>query len=193
MEYYYKGKNVDEPWDKSRIPIPGLPEEFIWMHVNCGSKMRNLLGYAINEFNSDTYKAIVWSGSGNAVSKTISCAEIIKRRYKEIYQINKICYRRNEEHWEPLMKDLDPLVVVREVPTIHILLSKEPLNESEPGYQCLSGPCVSAKKGTPNQRTKTSQNYQPKPRTQRAPCLLGEFAPTGMSTSQKRKKNSNDR
>jgi hypothetical protein len=40
---------------------------------------------------------------------------------------------RVEEFWEPLLEELDPLVVVREVPTIHVLLSKDPLNTAEPG------------------------------------------------------------
>jgi hypothetical protein len=40
---------------------------------------------------------------------------------------------RVEEFWDPLLEELDPLVVVREVPTIHILLSKAPLNTAEPG------------------------------------------------------------
>lgn len=49
------------------------------------------------------------------------------------------CYKcvcmpfRVEEFWEPQLEELDPLVVVREVPTIHILLSKDPLNTAEPG------------------------------------------------------------
>ena len=40
---------------------------------------------------------------------------------------------RVEEYWEPQLEDLDRLVVEREVPTIHILLSKDPLNSAEPG------------------------------------------------------------
>lgn len=41
---------------------------------------------------------------------------------------------RVEEYWEPSIENLESLVVVREVPTIHILLSKDPLNTEEPGY-----------------------------------------------------------
>ena len=51
--------------------------------------------------------------------------------------LRKVCEMlsasRVEEYWEPQFEDLDRLVVVREVPTIHILLSKEPLNTAEPG------------------------------------------------------------
>ncbi|XP_069683708.1 ribonuclease P protein subunit p25-like protein isoform X2 [Periplaneta americana] len=95
--------------------------------------MRNMLGYAMKAFKEE--RAIVWSGSGAAMGKTISCVEIMKRRFKQVHQLTKICYRKVEEFWEPQLEDLDPLVVVREVPTIHILLSKDPLNTAEPGYQ----------------------------------------------------------
>ncbi|XP_023713320.1 ribonuclease P protein subunit p25-like protein [Cryptotermes secundus] len=133
MENYSKGKNVEEPLTRDNIPIPALPANFTWMQVSGGSKMRNLLGYAMKAFKEE--KAIVWSGSGAAIGKAISCVEIMKRRYKPTHQLTKICYRKVEEFWEPLLEELDPLVVVREVPTIHILLSKDPLNTAEPGYQ----------------------------------------------------------
>ncbi|KDR12159.1 Alba-like protein C9orf23-like protein [Zootermopsis nevadensis] len=128
VENYSKGKNVEEPLDRDSIPIPDLPTDFIWMQVSGGSKMRNLLGYAMKAFKED--RAIVWSGSGAAMGKAISCVEIMKRRYKQTHQLTKICYRKVEEFWEPQLEELDPLVVVREVPTIHILLSKDPLNSS---------------------------------------------------------------
>lgn len=33
MENYRKGKNVEEPIEKEKIPIPNLPSNFLWMHV----------------------------------------------------------------------------------------------------------------------------------------------------------------
>lgn len=33
MEHYKKGKNVEEPLTKEVIPIPKLPENFLWMQV----------------------------------------------------------------------------------------------------------------------------------------------------------------
>ncbi|XP_066993263.1 ribonuclease P protein subunit p25-like protein [Anabrus simplex] len=133
MDNYKKGKNIEEPFERDKIPLPGLPAQFIWMQVNGGTKMRNVLDYALKAFKDE--RAIVWSGSGAGVGKAISCAEIMKRRNKEVHQINKICFRKIEEFWEPQLEDLDPLVVVREIPTIHILLSKDTLNTEEPGYQ----------------------------------------------------------
>ncbi|KAL1138118.1 hypothetical protein AAG570_009810 [Ranatra chinensis] len=101
------------------------------MQVRGGSKMRNLLDYAMKEFGEK--KALVWSGYGPSVGKAISCAEIVKRQYRNVHQFNKICYVRCEEHWDPKMEGLDPLVVNRHTPMVHILLSHEPINDNLPG------------------------------------------------------------
>lgn len=34
MNNYRKGKNVEEPLERTKIPIPNLPENFLWMQVN---------------------------------------------------------------------------------------------------------------------------------------------------------------
>uniref|UniRef100_A0A1B6LT18 DNA/RNA-binding protein Alba-like domain-containing protein n=2 Tax=Graphocephala atropunctata TaxID=36148 RepID=A0A1B6LT18_9HEMI len=132
MDKYKKGKNVEEPLEKSQIPIPNLPEDMLWMQVNPGTKMRNVLDHALEEMK--IRNTVMWSGSGPAVGKVISCVEIMKRHHK-LHQVNKICFRKVKEYWDPLIEDLDPLVVIRELPTIHILLSKDPLDTSLPGYQ----------------------------------------------------------
>lgn len=33
MENYTKGKSVEEPLDRERIPIPDIPKDFLWMQV----------------------------------------------------------------------------------------------------------------------------------------------------------------
>lgn len=33
MNNYRKGTNVEEPLERNRIPIPELPENFLWMQV----------------------------------------------------------------------------------------------------------------------------------------------------------------
>ncbi|KAF4532336.1 hypothetical protein B566_EDAN003639 [Ephemera danica] len=133
MENYRKGKNVEEILEKEKIPIPNLPDNFLWMHVKPGTKVRNVISYAMKAFKDE--RNIVWSGSGPAVEKTITCVEIMKKRYKSLHQISKIGYRKVEEFWEPQLEGLDELVVVREIPTIHILLSKDLLDTNESGYQ----------------------------------------------------------
>ncbi|CAH1977090.1 unnamed protein product [Acanthoscelides obtectus] len=134
MENYKKGKNVEEPLDRYKIPIKNLPENFLWMQVRGGSKIRNLLSHALNEMPEA--KHIVWTGFGPSVGKTVTCTEIMKREYQyTLHQITKICYRLVEEYWDPLLPELDQIVVKRKLPMIHIYLSIEHLDAEELGYQ----------------------------------------------------------
>ncbi|KAL1494914.1 hypothetical protein ABEB36_010425 [Hypothenemus hampei] len=134
MENYRKGKNVEESLDRLKIPISDLPTDCLLMQVRGGSKIRNLLDYALQQF--PVSKTIVWTGVGPSVGKAVTCAEIMKREYKQqLYQITKICYRTVDEYWDPLIPELDQLVVKRKLPMIHICLSSEKLNKNELGYQ----------------------------------------------------------
>ncbi|KAG8225872.1 hypothetical protein J437_LFUL004802 [Ladona fulva] len=133
MEKYTKGKCIEEPLERSRVPIDCLPETFLWMKVKPNSKLRNLLGLATNFLKDE--QVVLWTGSGPAVIKAISCAEIMKRKFNNLHQITKLCFRKVTETWDPISDGLDELVVEREVPTIHILLSKDALDSNELGYQ----------------------------------------------------------
>ncbi|XP_071158323.1 ribonuclease P protein subunit p25-like protein isoform X2 [Mytilus edulis] len=117
MEQYDKGevRMVEAP------SIFSLNETGIEMKVNAGSKIRNLMGFAMKKMKEPTIKQMTWNGSGNAMNKAISCAEIMKRKTKGLHQISKVYYRR--------------LKVNRDIPAISILLSKEPLDSTELGYQ----------------------------------------------------------
>ncbi|XP_046367841.2 ribonuclease P protein subunit p25-like protein [Haliotis rufescens] len=132
MENYVKGetREVEEP-----APFSALHDNVVEMRVSAGSKIRNIMGYAIKRMKEPDVKQITWNGSGHAVNKTISCAEIMKRKIKGLHQITKIRFRRIEEFWEPKMEGLERLKVNRDIPAISILLSREPVNTSQPGYQ----------------------------------------------------------
>lgn len=139
MENYSKGKNVEEELERSKIPIKDLPENFLWMQVKGGSKMANLLSHASGILEDKASTAIVWSGAGVAVPKAISCAEILKRQFSIPHQVNKLTYKTVEEYWEPKVEGLETLVVKRQIPIIHILLSVDDINTDQPGYQALQG------------------------------------------------------
>lgn len=123
MNNYTKGRNEEEAWQKEKIPISDLPKNFVWMQVTGSSKIRNLLEAAWRKF--DTVPYLVWSGSGPAITKVITCAEMTKRKYNELKQKTSICYRVTKEYWDPKIENLDQLVVKREIPTIHIYLYKQ--------------------------------------------------------------------
>ena len=44
----------------------------------------------IEHYQEPNIKKIAWNGSGNAVTKTVSCAEIMKRRIKVILKSKQI-------------------------------------------------------------------------------------------------------
>jgi len=155
MENYRKGKNEEEPLDRLKIPIPDLPESFLWMQVRGGSKIRNVLEHALSNFSSS--KSVVWTGFGPSVGKAITCAEIMKKEYKhQLHQSTSICYRNVDEYWDPLLPELDQLVVKRKLPMIHICLSLDKLNEKELGYQAPGE--VIPYKGQNNQSNQRRQN-----------------------------------
>lgn len=131
MENYSKGevKEVEE------APVFSLGSKDVHMRVNSGSKIRNLMGYAMKKIKEPDTKQMCWSGSGKAITKAVSCAEIMKRKIKGLHQITEIRKRRIEEYWEPKLEGLERLKVNRDIPAISILLSKEPLDKDRPGYQ----------------------------------------------------------
>lgn len=120
-------------------PIPGLAPEVLEMRVKEGSKIRNLLGFAMSRFQGDGHapptSQVLFSGTGRAVTKTITCAEIMKRKVRGLHQVSKLQYRTVTEVWESQESSLVQMTIHRTLPSICILLSKDPLDPQEPGYQ----------------------------------------------------------
>jgi hypothetical protein len=78
MENYAKGKNVDREASRETIPIDGLPATCKWMLLKPGTKLKNVVGVADRALKEEG--AVLFSGSGAAVAKVVSCAEIVKRK-----------------------------------------------------------------------------------------------------------------
>lgn len=131
MENYLKGevREVEMP------DMFSLGKKDVHMKVAAGSKIRNLMGYAMKKIKDPDTKQLCWSGSGKAITKTVSCAEIMKRKIKGLHQVTEIRKKRIEEYWEPKIEGLERLKVNRDVPAISILLSKEQLDKDHSGYQ----------------------------------------------------------
>ncbi|PFX28415.1 ribonuclease P protein subunit p25-like protein [Stylophora pistillata] len=105
------------------------------IHVKSGSKIRNIISQAFRLLQNKKGEKVVLIGSGPTVTKTITCAEIIKRKSKGLHQVNKLFYSRIQDTWESKEDHLDKLQVTRKIPSISITLSKIPLDASQPGYQ----------------------------------------------------------
>lgn len=126
--------------EPSPCPIPGLGSGVLEMRVKEGSKIRNLLGFALSRLQTDGHEAaasqVLFSGMGRAMTKTITCAEIMKRKVCGLHQVSKLQYKTVTELWESGESGQSvQMTVHKTVPSICILLSKEPLNPHELGYQ----------------------------------------------------------
>lgn len=156
MENYSKARTVEQPFN---CPFPSLNSETPEVRVKDGSKIRNLMRFALSRMEDKPCSAegegdgeedaepkrsaekmcrqIMFTGVGPSVSKAITCVEILKRRVRGLHQYTQLHYRTVQEVWEPLEPDagLDSLTVNRNVPAIWVLLSKDPLDVSQPGYQ----------------------------------------------------------
>merc|ERR1712113_729995 len=75
------------------------------------------------------------TATGNALTKAVTSAEVIKRRFKGLHQITKIGSQEIVDEYEPLEEGLDMVTDTRSLPFIEIKLSKEELDTSDKGYQ----------------------------------------------------------
>ncbi|XP_018369764.1 PREDICTED: uncharacterized protein LOC108765503 isoform X1 [Trachymyrmex cornetzi] len=134
-----------------KVPIHNLPEKFLWMHVKSGTKIRNVLGYAMKEFPS--YNSIVWTGTGSGIAKTISCAEIFKRKNEDLHQVTKLRYVSSEKSKEDTVK-------AHRIPEVHILLTKDIKDTTELGYQAPgdNGRFLKNKNATESKTTTTTES-----------------------------------
>lgn len=136
MENFRKVKTSEE---ESPLPFSDLPSDVVEMKVKEGSKIRNLMGFAMARMGQEATRQIVFSGCGRAVTKTVTCVEIMKRKLGGLHQVTKVQYKTVQEVWES--RDPQPeghtehLTVHKNVPSICILLSKDPLDPNQMGYQ----------------------------------------------------------
>ncbi|XP_015246767.1 PREDICTED: ribonuclease P protein subunit p25-like [Cyprinodon variegatus] len=139
-------KKVCRTEEDSPCPFPGLASGVLEMRVKEGSKIRNLMGFAMARMQGEKtgsagggtvsgLRQVVFTGSGRAVTKTITCAEIMKRKVGCLHQMTKLRYKVVKEVWESNQGAASEMTVHRTVPSISILLSKDPLDPQEPGYQ----------------------------------------------------------
>nr|XP_009939515.1 PREDICTED: ribonuclease P protein subunit p25 [Opisthocomus hoazin] len=136
MENFRKVRTSEE---ESPLPFPDLPPDVVEMKVKEGSKIRNLMNFAMAQMELKGSRQIVFSGCGRAVTKTITCVEIMKRKLGGLHQVTKVRYKTLLEVWEnqdPLPgSPAQNLTVHKNVPSICILLSRDPLDPNQTGYQ----------------------------------------------------------
>ncbi|KAG6529435.1 hypothetical protein ZIOFF_011633 [Zingiber officinale] len=100
--------------------------------------IRNYVSYATSLLQEKHIREIVLKAMGQAISKAVAIAEIIKKRMPGLYQETQISSVSITDVWEPIEEGLVPLEMVRHVSMISISLSTRELNKNSPGYQAPS-------------------------------------------------------
>lgn len=63
-----------------------------------GTKIQSLLHFAISRLQGDGHvdpvSQVMFTGLGQAITKTITCAEIVKRKVQGLNQVSKLQYRK---------------------------------------------------------------------------------------------------
>lgn len=55
------------------------------------ARVDNVVNSVKRALDAKEYRAVVWSGHGGGINKTISCAEKLKRSY-DLYQVTRMRY-----------------------------------------------------------------------------------------------------
>lgn len=95
------------------------------------------VAYAARLFGEQEKKTVTIKATGNAICGAITLAEIVKRRFENLHQVNKIGVTTISDTYEPLEWGLDEITRQRNVPFLEIILGVdiEALDKEAPGYQ----------------------------------------------------------
>ncbi|PKA58285.1 ribonucleases P/MRP protein subunit RPP25 [Apostasia shenzhenica] len=100
--------------------------------------IRNYISYATSLLQEKRAREIVLKAMGQAISKAVAIAEIIKKRNPGLHQDTTVSSVSITDVWEPIEEGLVPLEMTRHVSMISISLSTRVLNKNSPGYQAPS-------------------------------------------------------
>eukprot|EP00644_Phytophthora_capsici_P010447 jgi/Phyca11/80841/gw1.30.556.1 len=97
-------------------------------------KVRSYISYA-NGLFAKSERRVVLKAMGNAISKAVTVAEILKHRVANLHQVTRISSIETVDVYEPLEEGLDRIETTRHIPGISIQLSLDELDRDDPGYQ----------------------------------------------------------
>lgn len=104
------------------------------IRVTTQGLIRNYVSYASSLLQDKATPEIVLKAMGQAISKAVAIAEIIKRRVPGLHQITAISSTSITDVWEPIEEGLLPLETTRHVSMITITLSLKELDATA-GYR----------------------------------------------------------
>ncbi|TYZ61243.1 hypothetical protein PybrP1_006058 [[Pythium] brassicae (nom. inval.)] len=111
------------------------PVEANEIRITQQGNVRSYISYANGLFAEKHERGVVLKAMGNAISKAVTVAEILKHRVANLHQITQISSIETVDVYEPLEEGLDRIETKRHIPSIAIQLSLDPLNKDDPGYQ----------------------------------------------------------
>lgn len=105
------------------------------IRVTAKGQIKKQLAYALRILQATDYRNIEIRGTGNAIVKALILIELVKRRVGDLHQINTITSTEIVDEFEPLVEGLEKIEQRRRVTCLNCILSKDPLDENEVGYQ----------------------------------------------------------
>lgn len=105
------------------------------IRITLKGKVRNYITYALALFQEKELRSVQLKAMGNAISKQVTVAEILKRRVAGLHQLNVITSTEVLDEYEPLEEGLDKVSIKRLLTTMEISLSLDALDSNQCGYQ----------------------------------------------------------
>ncbi|KAI4319334.1 hypothetical protein MLD38_032942 [Melastoma candidum] len=118
--------------EKAKVDLPISENE---IRITSQGLIRNYISYSSSLLQERHVREIVLKAMGQAISKTVAIAEIIKKRMPRLHQDTAISSVSVTDVWEPIEEGLVPVEMTRHVSMISITLSFRELNKDSPGYQ----------------------------------------------------------
>ncbi|XP_020587610.1 ribonuclease P protein subunit p25-like protein [Phalaenopsis equestris] len=143
-------------------PMPETAINENEIRITSRGLIRNYVSYATSLLQNNRGKheaEIVLKAMGQAISKAVVIAEILKKRNPGLHQDSIISSVSITDLWEPLEDGLLPLETTRHVSMISIFLSTKVLNKNSPGYQ---PPLLSEQAKQPKYQWPTYSNQLPR-------------------------------
>lgn len=91
--------------------------------------------YVLYHCQEKSERQVTLKAMGNAISKAVTVAEILKHRVPSLHQVTRISSIDTVDVYEPLEEGLDRIETTRHIPGISIQLSLDELDRDDPGYQ----------------------------------------------------------
>ncbi|CAA0815263.1 Alba DNA/RNA-binding protein [Striga hermonthica] len=152
-----RGSKKMDRYQKVEKPKPESPVNQNEIRITSQGLVRNYISYATTLLQEREVTEIVLKAMGQAISKTVAVAEIIKRRIPGLHQDSTISSVSITDTFEPIEEGLQTVEQTRHVSMISITLSTKDLNKNSPGYQA------------PSNTDQTRQQYNHPPQQRQPP------------------------